>query len=73
MSHACMHMHTHAHTLYSNIVLLYPKVTLLRDHKRNTWIRHQTGINDSIDVIKKGIRGWAGTLRDSPITDGLKE
>ena len=32
----------------------------LRDHKRNTWIRHQTGVNDIIDVIKKGIHGWAG-------------
>ena len=31
----------------------------LRVHKRNTWIRHQTGANDIIDVIKKGIRGWA--------------
>ena len=29
----------------------------LRDHKRNTWIRHQTGVNDIIDVIKKGIHG----------------
>ena len=27
----------------------------LRDHKRNTWIRHQTGVIDIIDVIKKGI------------------
>ena len=27
----------------------------LRDHKRNTWIRHQTGVNGIIDVIKKGI------------------
>ena len=34
----------------------------LRDHKRNTWIRHQTGVNDIIDVIKKGIRGWAGHI-----------
>ena len=32
----------------------------LRDHKRNTWIRHQTGVNDIIDVIKKGIHEWAG-------------
>ena len=29
------------------------------DHKRNTWIRHQTGVNDILDVIKKGICGWA--------------
>ena len=28
--------------------------------KRNTWIRHQTGVNDIIDVIKTGIHGWAG-------------
>ena len=33
-----------------------------RDHKRNTWIRHQTGVNDIIDVIKKGIHGWAGHI-----------
>ena len=32
----------------------------LRDQKRNTWIRHQTGVNDFIDVIKKGIHGLAG-------------
>ena len=36
-------------------------ITLL-DHKRNTWIRHQTGLNDIIDVIKKGIHGWAGHI-----------
>ena len=35
----------------------------LRDYKRNTWIRHQTGVNDIIDVIKKGIHGWAGLAR----------
>ena len=34
----------------------------LRDHKRNKWIRHQTGVNDIIDVIKKGIQGWAGHI-----------
>ena len=34
----------------------------LRDHKRNTWIRHQTGVNDIIDIIKKGIHGWAGHI-----------
>ena len=34
----------------------------LRDHKRNTRIRHQTGISDIIDVIKKGIHGWAGHI-----------
>ena len=34
----------------------------LRDHKRNIWIRHQTGVNDIIDVIKKGIHGWAGQI-----------
>ena len=31
-------------------------------HTRNTWIRHQTGVNYSIDVIKKGIHGWAGHI-----------
>ena len=34
----------------------------LRDHKGNTWIQHQTGVNDIIDVIKKGIHGWAGHI-----------
>ena len=34
----------------------------LRDYKRNTWIRHQTGVNDITGVIKKGIRGWAGHI-----------
>ena len=34
----------------------------LRDHKRNTWIRHQTGVNVIIYVIKKGIHGWAGHI-----------
>ena len=30
----------------------------LRDHKHNTWIRHQTGVND----IKTGIQEWAGHI-----------
>ena len=34
----------------------------LRDHKRNTWIRHQICVNDIEDVIKKGIHGWAGHI-----------
>ena len=34
----------------------------LCEHKRNTWIRYQTGLNDIIDVIKKGIHGWAGHI-----------
>ena len=34
----------------------------LRDHNRNTWIRHQTGVNDITDVIKKGIYVWAGHI-----------
>ena len=34
----------------------------LHDHKRNAWIRHQTGVNDIIDFIKKGIHGWAGHI-----------
>ena len=34
----------------------------LRDHKRNTWIRHQSVGNDIIYVIKKGIHGWAGHI-----------
>ena len=31
----------------------------LRDHKRNIWTRHQTGVNDIVDVINKEICGWA--------------
>ncbi len=34
----------------------------LRDHKRNTWIRYQTGVNYIIDVIKKGTHGWAENI-----------
>ena len=46
----------------------------LRDHKCNTWIRHQTDVNDIIDVIKKGIQGWAGHMvRLKRTTDGQKE
>ena len=37
-------------------------IITVRDHKRNTWIRHQTGVNYIIDVIKKGIHGWAGHI-----------
>ena len=31
----------------------------LPDHKRNTLIRHQIGLNYMIDVIRKGICRWA--------------
>ena len=34
----------------------------LLDHKRNTCIRHQTGVSDIIDVIKKGVHGWTGHI-----------
>ena len=34
----------------------------LRDHKCNTWIRHQACVNYIIDVIKKVIHGWAGHI-----------
>ena len=46
----------------------------LRDHKRNTWIRHQTGVNDIEDVIKMGIHGWAGHIarfKDNSLTHSL--
>ena len=43
--------------VHSRIILL-----LLCDHKRNASIRHQTGVNDVIDAIKKGIHGWAGHI-----------
>ena len=36
----------------------------LRDHKRNTWIKHQTGVNYIIDAIKKVIHGWADKTSD---------
>ena len=29
----------------------------LRDHTCNTWIVNQTGVNDTIDVIKNGMHG----------------
>ena len=44
----------------------------LSDHKRNTWIQHQTGVNDIIDVIKKGIMDGRDTLHDSKTADGQK-
>ena len=48
----------------------------LRDHKRNTWIRHQTGVNDRRyqDGIRHG-NTWKGrkTMHDSKTTDGQKE
>ena len=34
----------------------------LRDHKRNTWKRHQTGVIDIIDIIKHEIHGRAGHI-----------
>ena len=34
----------------------------LSNHKHNIWIRHQAGVNDIINVIKKGIYGWAGHI-----------
>ena len=48
----------------------------LRDHTRNTWIRHHTGLNDIIDVIKKGMHGWAGHIarfRDNRWTKRVTE
>ena len=42
----------------------------LRDHKRNTWIRHQTGVNDIIDVITKGKHGW-GTASVETVQGGV--
>ena len=34
----------------------------LRDHKRNTWIRHQSHVNYITGIIKQGIDGWAGPI-----------
>ena len=51
----------------------------LREHKRNTWNRHQTGVNDIIDVINTGIHGWTGHIarfkdnRWTKIVTGLHE
>ena len=45
----------------------------LRDHKRNTWIRPQTGVNDIISR-REYIDGWDwDTLHYSKTTDGQKE
>ena len=40
---------------------IMPGITL-RDHRRNTWIRHHPCVNYIVDVIKKGICGWAGHI-----------
>ena len=45
----------------------------LRDHKRNSWIRHQTGVNDIIDVIRREYMDGRDTLPDSKTTFVLKE
>ena len=45
----------------AHIELMAVGITL-RDHKRDTWIRHQTGVNDIIYVIKNGILGWAAHI-----------
>ena len=34
----------------------------IRDHNRATWIRHQTGVNDIIAIIKKRMHVWAGHI-----------
>ena len=34
----------------------------LRDRKRNTWIRQETGVSDIINAIRKGKRRWAGHI-----------
>ena len=46
----------------------------LRDHKRNTWIRHRTGVNDIIKTLSRReyTDGW-DTLHVSTTTGGLKE
>ena len=33
---------------------------LLRDRKRNTWIRQETGASDIINAIRKAKHRWAG-------------
>ena len=54
-----------------NMERILPGITL-RDHLRNTWIRHQTGVNDIIDVIKKGILVWVGFVARFKTTGGQK-
>ena len=34
----------------------------LRDRKRNTWIRQETGVSDIINVIRKAKHRWAGQI-----------
>jgi len=34
----------------------------LRDRKRNTWIRAETGVSDITNTIKKAKHRWAGRI-----------
>ena len=45
----------------------------LRDHKRNTWIRHETGVNNVMTLSRWKYMDGRDTLHDSKTTDGLKE
>ena len=45
----------------------------LRDHKRNTWIRHETGVNNIMTLSRWEYMDGQDTLPDSKTTDGLKE
>ena len=45
----------------------------LRDHKRNTWIRHETGVNNVMTLSRWEYMDGRDTLHDSKTTDGLKE
>ena len=35
---------------------------ILRDRKRNTWIRQETGVSDITDAIRKAKHRWAGHI-----------
>ena len=46
----------------------------LRDRKRNTWIRQETGVSDIIKAIRKAKHRWAGqTARLSEQHSGFQE
>ena len=46
----------------------------LRDRKRNTWIRQETGVSDIINAIRKAKHRWAGQIaRPSEQQSGPQE
>ena len=35
---------------------------ILRDRKRNTWIRQETGVSDIFNAVRKAKHRWAGHI-----------